>query len=77
MKSSPLLSEAIALPVPDRLALVEAIWESIADSGETLALSPGQEAELDRRMEDYRRNPESGIPWETVKAKILKKLKAE
>jgi putative addiction module component (TIGR02574 family) len=76
MKSTPLLSEALALPVPDRIALVEAIWESIAESGEVLALSPEQEAELDRRMEEYRKNPDSGIPWNTVKAELARKFKA-
>ena len=31
-----------------------------------LALTPRQEAELDRRWAEHVRNPESAVPWEDV-----------
>jgi putative addiction module component (TIGR02574 family) len=76
MKSTPILSEALALPVPERIALVEAIWESIAHSDEAIQLSAGQEAELDRRLAESRKNPDSGIAWEAVYAGLTAKHKA-
>jgi putative addiction module component (TIGR02574 family) len=65
------MSEVLELPVADRLRLVEAIWDSITECPEQLELSEAQRAELDRRLEAWRENPEAGSPWPEVKAKIL------
>jgi putative addiction module component (TIGR02574 family) len=65
------LSDVLELPVSERLKLVEAIWDSIADAPEALELSEAQRAELDRRLEEYERNPSAGSPWSDVKARIL------
>jgi putative addiction module component (TIGR02574 family) len=66
------LSDVLALPVSERLKLVEAIWDSIADASETFEPGEAQRAELDRRLEDYGRNPDAGCPWAEVKARLLK-----
>ena len=66
------IAEVLALPVADRLKLVEAIWDSIAEVPEALILTPAQEAELDRRLESYRQDPAAGSPWPEVRARILK-----
>jgi putative addiction module component (TIGR02574 family) len=66
------IAEVLALPVADRLKLVEAIWDSIAEVPEALNLTPAQEAELDRRLESYRQDPTAGSPWPEVRARILK-----
>jgi putative addiction module component (TIGR02574 family) len=66
------LSDVLELPVSERLKLVEAIWDSIADAPETLALNEAQRAELDRRLEEYERDPGAGSPWSEVKSRILK-----
>lgn len=66
------IAEVLALPIDERLKLVEAIWESIAELPETLQLTEAQEAELDRRLEAYRKDPTAGSPWSEVKARILK-----
>jgi putative addiction module component (TIGR02574 family) len=54
------------LSIPERLQLVEEIWNSIADETEALPLTDAQKAEIDRRIEQYRRDPDSAIPWEQV-----------
>jgi len=66
------LSDILELPVSERLKLVEAIWDSIADAPEALELSDAQRAELDRRLEEYEKNPGAASPWSEVKARVLK-----
>jgi len=67
------MSDVLELPVADRLRLVEAIWDSIAECPEQLELSEAQRAELDRRLEAWRENPEAGSPWQEFKTKILQR----
>ena len=45
------LDEVLQLPVPERIRIVEAIWDSIANTPEALELTDEQKAELDRRLE--------------------------
>jgi putative addiction module component (TIGR02574 family) len=44
------LEEVLQLPVPERIRIVGAIWDSIADAPEALELSDEQKAELDHRL---------------------------
>jgi putative addiction module component (TIGR02574 family) len=37
-------------------------------------LRPEEKAILDERLEDFRRNPESGIPAEQLKSSVLQRL---
>ena len=64
------LDEVLQLPVPDRIRIVEAIWDSIVDSPEELEISDEQRAELDRRLESLERNPHAGAPWAEVRDRI-------
>lgn len=62
-----------ALPVSERIELVEAIWDSIAEDTQTsLDLSPEHRAELDRRLAAHRADPASSIPWEQVRERLFK-----
>jgi putative addiction module component (TIGR02574 family) len=65
------LSDFLELPVSERLDLVGDIWDSIAQVPDALELTDAQRAELDRRLEAYRRDPKAGSPWLEVKARIL------
>ncbi|MBU2053376.1 MAG: addiction module protein [Proteobacteria bacterium] len=69
MKSSS-ISEYVKLSVPERIQLVEDIWDSIAEIPEELPLTEAQQVELDRRLNAYRLNPEEGAPWEYVREAI-------
>jgi len=44
-----------SLSVPERLDLVEDIWDSIAQDAENLELTPEERAELDRRLAEHER----------------------
>jgi putative addiction module component (TIGR02574 family) len=64
------LEQILALPIDERIKLVEDIWDSIAAVPEAVQLSDEQMAEIERRLEDYRRNPDDVVPWEEAKARL-------
>ena len=64
------LSDVLELSVAERIELAEDIWDSVACIPDGVTLSQRQKEELDRRLAAYRDNPESGSPWEEVKARI-------
>lgn len=70
MASNALLDELIRLPVDERLDLLEALWDSIPDDDETLALTPEQGEDLDRRIEEAQAKPTDGDPWGVVRDRI-------
>ena len=57
------------LPVAEKLALVEQLWDSIA--AEDVPESEAVIAELVRRSDHALAHPETLIPWEVVKAESL------
>lgn len=59
------------LPTEDRLALAEAIWDSVARDVADSPLTANQEMELRRRLADSIQRPEAVVAWELVKAKAL------
>ena len=63
------------LSVEERLALVEDLWDSIAEESAATSLSGTQRAELDRRLADYAANPNDVVPWEDVRNSITARLK--
>ena len=62
------------LSVEDRLLLVEEIWDSIAQTQQTVPLAELQQVELERRLRDHEQNPNDVIAWEDVKAATLARL---
>jgi len=70
-----LLTTAKALPLPERIELAEALWDSITQDGYEPPLTPTQEAEIDRRLDEHRRNPQSTITREQVKAELEQKYR--
>jgi putative addiction module component (TIGR02574 family) len=61
------------LPIPERLQLVEEIWNSIAQDAtvDTLPLSVEEKVILDERLADLEANPNAGRPWPEVRASII------
>jgi putative addiction module component (TIGR02574 family) len=55
------------MTIPERLALIGEIWDSVVAEGKPIGLTPEQRDELDRRMEADRAAPQESIPWEDVK----------
>jgi len=65
------VADALELSVPERIQLVEDIWDSIAAVPGTFTLSEAQRTELNRRLEQHRKDPNSGSPWEEVKRRLV------
>jgi putative addiction module component (TIGR02574 family) len=67
-----LLEEAGHLPVEERIELVEAIWNTVAeDAGlDVLPLSEVHRLELDRRIADLEADPDAGESWDKVRAEL-------
>jgi putative addiction module component (TIGR02574 family) len=69
--SSNLTEEAKKLSIPERINLVEEIWDSIAEENGCFELSDAQKQELDRRLESFRVNPSQRRTWEEIKSEFL------
>ncbi len=65
-----LVAEILALPLTDRVRLVEAIWDSISAAPDALPLTQWQKEELDRRLAEYEADPDSGATLEEVFARL-------
>ena len=68
-------SELLQLPVPERLQLVEDIWNSIADAAEALELTDEDRRLIDERLASRQRDPAAGSPWQEVYDRITSKPK--
>ena len=62
------------LPVEERLALVEEIWDSIAADNGSIPLTEAQREELEKRIAEDDANPHDVTPWDQVKASTLSRL---
>ena len=74
MSATEILAAAKALPLHERIEVAEGLWEDIAGTGYDPDLTPEQAAELDRRLADFKANPDEGIPWEQVKAELSQRF---
>jgi putative addiction module component (TIGR02574 family) len=59
------------LSVEDRIALAQAIWDSIPAQPHPPLLTEAQRRELERRLADHEANPGDVVPWEQIKAEAL------
>ena len=56
------------LSVAERIALVQAIWDSVADAVQQMPPSSDELEELDRRLADDEQNPDDVVDWQTVRS---------
>ena len=68
--TSQVRADVLSLSVPERIQLVEDIWDTIAEVPEEVDLTDEQKAELDRRLDAYHLNPNEGSPWGIVRERI-------
>ncbi len=63
-------ADALTLSIPERIQLVEDIWDTIATEPEAIELTEEEKRMIDERLEAYHRNPDLGSPWEDVYKRI-------
>jgi putative addiction module component (TIGR02574 family) len=62
------------LSVAERIQVAEDLWDSVAAETGELPLTVAQTAELDRRLADLARDPDTGESWEVVRGRIEQRL---
>lgn len=65
------IPEIESLNPSEKLLLVGELWNEIVKSPDGLEVSRDIVSELDRRMEEYERDPNKLVAWEDAKARIL------
>ena len=60
-----------SLSAAEKLLLVSELWDELAAHPTDVPVSREQIAELDRRMEAYRRDPSQVTSWEAIQQRIL------
>jgi putative addiction module component (TIGR02574 family) len=61
---------ALELPVEEQLRLAQRLWDNVSPPP-SVELSPEQRQMLETRRAEAESDPEAGVPWEEVKARIL------
>jgi putative addiction module component (TIGR02574 family) len=67
------VTDSLNLSIPERIQLVEEIWDTIAAEADTVELTEEEKRIIDERLEAYHRNPKAGFPWESVYQKLIKR----
>ena len=61
------------MSVAQRLDLIAEIWDSIPESSDALDVSAWHREEIEQRLSAADANPEAGVPWEDIKARLRKR----
>ncbi len=69
------LSSIKAMSVPERILVVEEIWDSIAAEQDSIPLTVAQRDELDRRLDAFDVSPDEGYSWQEVNQHIVRDLR--
>ena len=69
-----MMKDILKLSVPERILMVEAIWDSIAENDDKLELTNETKQLLDERLAAHENNPNKGSSWEDVKARIKNQI---
>lgn len=64
-------TDTLELSIPERIQLVEDIWDTIAVKTELVELTKEEKKIIDERLEAYHKNPELGSPWEDVYNRLV------
>ncbi len=64
-------TDTLDLSIPERIQLVEDIWDTIAAEAQSIELTEDEKRLIDERLEAYHKNPDLGSPWEDIYKRIL------
>ena len=63
---------ALDLPIEEQLDLAQTLWDHASPADEFVLPVELREL-LEARLSEARRNPEAGVPWEEVRARLLRR----
>lgn len=64
-------TDTLNLSIPERILLVEDIWDTIAVEANHVELTENEKKIIDERLESYHKNPAIGSPWEDVYKRVV------
>lgn len=64
--------DTLELSIPERIQLVEDIWDTIAAKVDYIELTKEEKQTIDERLEAYHKNPNAGLLWEEVYNKLIR-----
>jgi len=64
--------DTLELSIPERIQLVEDIWDTISSHADNVELSEREKKIIDERLEAFHQNPEMGSPWVDVYQRITR-----
>ncbi len=64
----------LELSIPERLAIIEDLWDSLAATPTFLPVTEEQRREMDNRLKEYEAGPQAGQSWARVREDILYEL---
>lgn len=62
--------DLFSLSIPERIQLVEDIWDSIAIQPEKVELTSDIKHELDQRLEEYEQQAQEQSSWDEVRSRL-------
>jgi putative addiction module component (TIGR02574 family) len=69
-KMTTVIEQAMHLSAQEKLDLISALWESMAEHPESIPVPDWQLKELKRRIEAQQKDPQPGQTWDEVKREI-------
>lgn len=66
-------TDILNLSIPERIQLVEDIWDTIAAKADAVELTEDEKKIIDERLKAYHNNPDLGFPWDEVYRRIVSK----
>lgn len=69
----PTVTDILNLSIPERIQLVEDIWDTIAVEVDSVELTEEEKKIIDERLEVYHQNAGLGSPWDEVFKRIVNK----
>ena len=63
-------ADLFSLSIPERIQLVEDIWDSIAIQPKMVELTSDTRDELDIRLEEYEQHPQDQSSWDEVRSRL-------
>ncbi len=67
------LAQLQSLPFEEKLQLVWDLWDSIHEDVSKIPVSKATIEEMERRLEEYRRDGDKGETWDVVRKRIESK----